>query len=519
MAKKKQTVANNRSRKKTSEPKKDIREVAAQVKNERNEQIQRWEQLVENELTSRSKLFSHFTDPRRDIDSECGYPETKDIKLETYRHLYDREAYATRVVELLPEESWVVSPTITEDGDIEVTTPFEADWQSLNEGLAGPSWHKQEEDSLVWNYLKRVDILSGIGTYGVILLGLDDGKDLTEPVDGFEKGEPSNPTKEMGLTFLRVLDQSLATISSVEKNTKNPRFGQPTAYSLTLEDPDNLTLSAGVDVTTSSQTLMNVHWSRIVHIADKLGSSELYAIPRQKPVLNNLLNLRKVLGSSAEMYYKGAFPGLSFETHPQLGGDVQIDTEAMKSMIEEYQNGLQRALINRGIAVKSLAPQVVDPTTQLKAQIEALCVQLGCPIRIFLGSERGELASSQDTRVWNKRIRARQHKYLTPRVITKFIDRLILLGVLTEPTEKYSVDWPDLDTLSMEELATVAQKRTESMVKYVQGSGEALIHPLDYLVSFLGMPIKEAEAMLENVTPQEKLIEDDTEGDVTEGNK
>jgi hypothetical protein len=142
------------------------------------------------------------------------------------------------------------------------------------------------------------------------------------------------------------------------------------------------------------------------------------------------------------MYWRGAFPGISLETHPQLGGDVKFPAGIRQTM-SNYMDGLQRYLALTGVSAKTLAPQVVDPTPQIEVQIQAICIKMGIPKRIFEGSERGELASSQDSSAWNGRIRARQDNYLTPRLIVPFIDRLIAVGVLPEPkadTTKASKD-------------------------------------------------------------------------------
>ena len=243
-----------------------------------------------------------------------------------------------------------------------------------------------------------------------------------------------------------------------------------------------------------------VHWTRIVHIADDKNSSEIFAVPRQRPVWNRLLDIRKLYGGSAEMYWKGAFMGLSIESHPVLGGDIPAMEDpafikSLKQEIEAYQNSLQRNLLTTGMSVKTLAPQVKDPTPQIDAQIKAICIQKGIPKRIFEGSERGELASSQDSRAWHSRLKKRQNDYVTPGIVVPFTDRLILLGVLPQPKE-YFVKWPDLDTLTEEEQAVVALKRTEALAKYVQGSVESIIAPMDFLTRILGMEEQEAEAAI-----------------------
>jgi hypothetical protein len=479
--------------------------------------LDRLTDIVSNLYAMRMELIKSFTDPRRDIDDECGYPRdvASGFSANNFQDLFEREPIATRVVQLLPKESWQVTPTVYEDEDSDNVTDFEQAWDDLGKGLRGKSWHNQEKGSSIWEYLARIDELSGIGTFGVILLGIDDGRLLNEPADGVDPdGFPSasdmsgvstgsvrgaSPTKaqdtknpkdltkprgpvskdiyggaitksgdpyldsKMGtdsqylgtqfspsqatkkdteedsvdgkparkLLFIRVFPEYLIQIVQYEANMYSPRFGQPLMYKITLNDPRQPHTGVGLPLST-----VMVHWSRVIHIADNLTSSEIFGVPRMRPVLNRLLDLRKLYGGSAEMYWKGAFPGYSIETNPQLGGDVAVDTAAIQDMMENYMNGLQRYMQFMGMTAKSLSPQVVDPTTQIQVQLEAICIQLACPIRVFKGSERGELASSQDDSAWNDRLRHRQNEYITPKIIVPFIDRLIMLGVLPEPSAK-----------------------------------------------------------------------------------
>ena len=53
-------------------------------------------ELVSNAMTSRSDLARSILDPRRDINVECGHPETGKIIAADYRALYEREGIATR---------------------------------------------------------------------------------------------------------------------------------------------------------------------------------------------------------------------------------------------------------------------------------------------------------------------------------------------------------------------------------------------------------------------------------------
>jgi hypothetical protein len=381
--------------------------------------LRRVEEMVGNLLNLRSSLFTQLFDPRRDIDDECGYPRSEagsgigSISVELYRNLYEREAISTRVVHVLPKESWQVTPYVFESDDPDTNTPFEEAWDDLSRslfGTGGKSWYQDEQGSQIWEHLKRADILSGIGHFGVILLGIDDGLPLDQPVEGvvsLDQESPSlNATSSNGhpslgsnvslpapwpglrqttrstwgpkgwetevvntsgeysveeqrikdrfntwneyvhnvirkprgttydgngrrtapadvgyhhsstdpttrLLFLRSFDESQVQVVQYEANVRNPRWGQPIMYRITLNDSRES--HSGIGLPNAS---IRVHWSRVIHLADNLGSSEIFGVPRMRPVLNRLLDLRKLYSGSAEMYWRGAFPGISLETNP-----------------------------------------------------------------------------------------------------------------------------------------------------------------------------------------------------------
>jgi hypothetical protein len=115
--------------------------------------------FVANVLSMRSQLLNKLFDPRRNIDDECGYPASEastsggitSISSEFYRNLYEREPIATRVVEVLPKESWQITPMVYEDEDPNVVTPFEEAWDSLSLSLRGEqSWYVGEEGHTLW---------------------------------------------------------------------------------------------------------------------------------------------------------------------------------------------------------------------------------------------------------------------------------------------------------------------------------------------------------------------------------
>ena len=443
--------------------------------------------LIMNAFTTRADLLSKLFDPRRDIDDECGYP--KSITDKQYRRMYDR-GLGRRVVDIYPSETWKEFPAVYEDADPDVNTPFEIAFDAVNKR------HR------LLHFLQRADELSGIGRYGVILWGFNDGKPLSEPVDGFETwseatGEDT-PIQAIGrkLIFIRVLDESLVTIKAYERDITSPRYGLPTKYEVSFVDAQ-LQQSGNAAVATSVVNT-TVHWSRITHIADNRKTSEVFGTPRMEPVWNRLYDLRKVLSGSGEMFWRGGFPGLSLETQPGFEG-AELDEEATRKMMFDYMNGLQRYLALVGMSAKSMSPQIADPSNSFKVQIQAICVTIGVPFRVFMGIEEGVVSGDQATRAWEARLANRQARYITPMIINPALQRLVSVGVLPPTAEPmgWTVEWPDMGSPTASEQADIANKKTEAFSKYIAGSVDTLIPPMEYLTLICGLSDDVAQNIIE----------------------
>ncbi len=436
--------------------------------------VQSYDGIVANAMLSRSAFYNQMMDGQnRDIDQECGYP--KAITNEQYRAFYDREGVAARVVSCMPEETWAVMPKVKENEE-DTETAFEAAWNEL------------EEAEHLFHFLQRGDELSGIGRFGILLMGFDDGLELKEPVVGSEEGQSARTGAK--LIYLKVFDESCVTVKAWEREGKNARYGLPTMYAIQYQD-------RAADGTDSNTLGADVHWSRVLHIADERKMSEVYGTPRMKKVFNRLMDIRKVLSASGEMYWRGGFPGFSFEVNPDLvKAGAEIDATAMREEFQNYANGLQRYMALTGVTAKSLSVQVTDPTPHVAAHLKAVALALSIPFRILFGSEQAQLASSQDSKTWNKRLRKRQEMYVSPMIIRPFVDRLVAVGVLPEP-KQVIIDWPDLDTPSDQEQAQVGVTRTDALVKYVGGGADVLIAPASFMRHVLGMDQAVVDAILE----------------------
>jgi len=419
-----------------------------------------------------SRLGKSFGDDR-DIYTALGYKKQPTYK--DYVAKYKRQDIARAAVDKPVGVSWNKQPLITESAKEE--TDFEKGWVSLVKRLR------------IFHFLSRVDRLASIGSYAVLLLGFDDGGTLETEV-----------TSAKGLLYLTPYAQDNAKIKEYENDPKNERYGLPKEYTI------NMKSTGGVEVGVSSK---GVHWSRIIHVAEDLLEDNVEGMPRLQSIFNRLQDLDLIAGGSAEMFWRGAFPGLAFkaeEGRSLLGQDLTD----LKDELEEYMHGLKRYLRLRGIDIQELKPQVADPSNHISVQIDLIACALDIPKRILLGSERGELASTQDERAWLKSIEKRRTDYCEPVILRPLVDRLISIGILSKPKEEYTAVWPDLLVSSDKDIAEVGVARSKALKDYVEAIGaQDILPPSIFLQKILGLTQEELDQIELIQTSTQKQTDED----------
>jgi len=155
--------------------------------------------VIRNTTVTRRMLLDQLLNPGKDMNYECGWPETIDIA--DYKRMFDREGSGYRVTTLLPFESWALPPMIYETEETE-ETEFEKRVKEL------------DKKKHILSYLQKADILSGIGRFGILLIGLSDGKELNKPVEGIDPvtGEQIGKGKQYELLYLRPFDESAVEV-------------------------------------------------------------------------------------------------------------------------------------------------------------------------------------------------------------------------------------------------------------------------------------------------------------------
>lgn len=381
----------------------------------------------------------------RDVAYALGYPGEYAITFANYYYQYKRNGVASKIIEKPVESSWrrlpVVRGTDQKDG-------FKEEWESFEKRLK------------VYSVLQRAEILSRIGRYGVLLIGYDDNaEDLSLPVE--------NPKDVM---YLQPFHENSAKIKSFVVDAKDPRYGQPEMYSMSFTVNMNLPSS----VTTQEKL---VHYSRVLHITDNRLESDIYGVYTLERGYNRLLDIEKVVGGSAEMYWQGALPGLALKMDPETTITQDL-LDTLETEIKNYVHNMERYMRLQGIEVQQLTPQVVDPKGHLDAQLRELSIMYSIPKRILEGSERGELSSSQDTEAWDDYCDGRRRNYVEPFVLRQFVDKMIEMNILKKaPQTGYDVEWPDLSAPSDKDLAETGRIRSEAIAKYADSLNSGMIIP------------------------------------------
>lgn len=391
----------------------------------------------------------------RDVYKALGYIQGE-IKFEDYLNRYYRQDIAKAVIDRPVRATWqgpleLIESTETED------TEFEKQWIELNRkfGLKG--------------ILARVDRLTGIGRYGVLLLGLDD-------VSSREQFSKPIKSGNRELMYVKPFSENSAAIAEYVKDPHDERYGKPLLYDLTVANAEN-----------GATANVKVHYTRVIHIIDDPLESEVFGIPRLEAIYNRLMDLDKLIGGDAEMFWRGARPGYEGKVDPAYTMTAAVK-EDLKDQIDEYENNLRRILINEGVELKALEQQIADPSSHVDVVIQMISAVTGIPKRVLTGSERGELASTQDSSEWKDYVQARREDHAEPNILRPFVDRLIELKILAKPNEDYTVKWNDLYSLSEKDRVEIGKARANALREYTYSPmSEVVVPPDAFFEFFLGL--------------------------------
>lgn len=384
-----------------------------------------------------SRLFSSH-EGARDFYQVFGWPRGPISALE-YKQYYDRGGIANRIIRAYPQATWRDWPLVCDEEDKEKSAFTKA-------------FSVLIENQNLMHYLERADRLSGLGHFSLLLLGVADNADLRTPLG---RGK---------LIYLQPFAEYSITINKWDTNPASPRFGKPELYTLQTADPTQRSTGA------ISGRSLNVHFSRVIHIAEYLEQDDVFGTPRLEPIVNYLHDLHKTVGATAEVFWLSANRGMSLMADKDANIDPTLLAD-MKKQAEEYQHQLRRTLVGAGMTASSLGSDVPDSKNGVDGLLDLISGASGIPKRILTGSERGELASSQDENNWAARIDERRTTFAGPRILRPLVQLLIAIGEMPAPKGEWYVDWPKATAISESERAKIAVDKTAALRNYTSTPG------------------------------------------------
>lgn len=438
------------------------------------------EQLISNQLQAlssvllaRSEIMARMGKSfgtQRDLYSALGYilnPGFSD-----YWWRYKRTSFGRRIIRAYPAACWKKPPQIQESQDPQETA-FETAWAEL------VTQYK------LFRVLRRLDVLAGIGIYGVLFFGFGG-----EPSEPLAPGEP--------LRYIRPFTSDAAQIDALVSDAKDPRYGLPETYKIKM-----IGAAGGED------TSIMVHHSRVLHVAEDIADGEVEGIPRLEAPLNDLQSLDLVVGGSGEMFWRGALPGHAFVARegvqfPAAGTSAK---SALDDQITSFLHNLKRYLTLEGVEVQSLAPNVSSPKEHFETLLASISAATGIPVRILIGSERGELSSEQDRDNWADLVDDRQRNFCETEILRPLVDKLIWAKALPTPAAPFMVFWPPLQAPSGEQQAATAKSVAEAANTFASGPAETVIPRTTFLQRYLGF----TPAEVADMEPEIEEAEDERE--------
>lgn len=377
-------------------------------------------------------MFGNLFGGSRNLYAVFGYSPS--VEYNQMLAKFDRQDIAARIVEAEPRATWSNPP------DVQGNETFNTAWGKLVEELQ------------IFEKFNRLDKLAGLGRYSVLVVGYDDGADMSKPV---------NASKERKILYVQPYSEVNAIIQEWEDNTADMRFGLPRMYEIRTTDQTNTGLASRIGGTSKPKQGITikpfrVHHSRILHVAENALEDPVYGYPRLKRVFNLLDDLLKVVGGSSETFWLTSNRGLQVDVDKEMDFK-EDDAEALSEEIDEYMHNLRRVIRTKGVNINNLGSEVADPRGPFGVIVALISGATGIPQRILLGSEAGQLASEQDRANWATRLEERRNLFAEPIILTRFIKMQQKNNALPESALAY--EWPDAFRQNpLERSQTAAQK-------------------------------------------------------------
>lgn len=437
-----------------------------------------------NEFFSRrlAGLFpALYRETKHDHFKDFGFPEEV-----TFDHAYSmwrRNALARAAISKTIGKVWVEFPWLLEherDGSQGAGRNEET---SLERAI-----RQRFQELRVWQQLAEADERSMVGAYSAVILRVADGKKFEEPLERVSGG------LDALLEVIPAWEGQLKVVKWNEDET-SPEYGQPILW----EYDENLVTNNDTNV---KKRKVTIHNSRI-SVWSKDGT--LNGFSALEPGYNDLVTIEKIVGAGGEGFWKNAksAPVLSTQEGADLtkmaklmGIELKDLLDAMNKQVEDYQKGFDKVLMLQGMTADTMTVNLPQPEQFFQIALQCFAASFNIPLKILVGTQTGERASTEDAREWAIACNSRRQNVVVPAILA-FVKKLEACGILRENDDWY-VDWDDLTEATVSEKLELSNKMADANTK-MRDMGELV---------FTSEEIREV-AGYEPLSDVDKMIDDE----------
>lgn len=408
---------------------------------------------VVNAATRRIEAMfpGYFSSAKHNHYADYSWPT--EVTFQQLYSMYTRNSLAAAGVDTTVGKTWETDPEIWETKEA-----AESELESQIRQLF--------EDLHVWQSFAEADARSMVGGYAGAILRLRDGKKLDQPVEGYISG---------GLEALVEIVPAWAgqlEVSEWDLDETSEDYGKPKMYQFNESAIGNTT-----NATVAAPRQFAVHPDRVIIFSkDRTTNCTSDLLPGY----NDLIDAEKVKGAGGEGFWKNARGSQVLSSKDGnmdlrrmaksmgLADETEL-LEAINDQVEDFQKGFDKMLLLSNLEAKGLEVSLPSPEHFFNNPVNCFAASLRIPVKILLGSQTGERASTEDANEWAKTINARRSKRLKP-IIKDFLNRLERFGMI--PQKDYTIQWTDLTEASRAEKISRAETMSKINTSQIQSMGQ-----------------------------------------------
>jgi uncharacterized protein len=395
--------------------------------------------IMVNALRRVAAMFpGYFNQTKHNYAKDFGWPTHLDFA--AFYAMYTRNGLAKAAVHKTATKTWEDMPRLVNDVE---STPNDAE-KAVDKHLRRLG---------LWQKCAEADRRAMVGGYSALILRFADGLPFDQPVGSI--------SGVLQLVEVVVAWASQLTVAEWDSKVDSETYGEPLMFQFNeAEVHDNRSVNTRV------RSFM-VHPSRVIVWS---ADGTVFARPMLEAGFNDLIDMEKIKGAGGEGFWRNAkaAPVLEIDKDASMrematAMGVKEDglLEAMNEQVENYAKGFDNLLMLQGIQAKPMNVILSAPEGFFLVALQSFAASVEIPLKIMVGSQSGERASTEDAREWSQTINARRVNFVIP-LIEALIDRLVEAGVLVG---EWNVEWSDLTKATISDKLELAMKMTAINLK------------------------------------------------------